>query len=391
MKIQRFFATTVSAALSEVRETLGPDAIIISNRNVLNGVEILATREDDLSTAIAESVEEQTSPLTAKSPAASEKKRKKNTPETTSADPLVNRLFEEIRDMRSYLEQRPDPSITTEAQPIQKALFGELLAMGFSASLARYMIANLPSDLGSDINNCLQWVKDILLHNVTTLNNDEEFLGQGGIYALVGPTGIGKTTTIAKLAARLVLRHGANKLALVNTDSYRIGAPEQVRIYGKILGISVHPVQNETELKFTLESLKDKHTILIDTVGMSQRDQMITEQLALLSNAKQPIKRLLCLNATSSIDTLNEIVEAYRGSELAGCILTKLDEAATISNVLEILLRHKLKLFYVASGQRVPEDLELADREKLINQVFEYRHSRSSTRLKDHELSLLMN
>ena len=99
---------------------------------------------------------------------------------------------------------------------------------------------------------------------------------------------------------------------------------------------------------------------------------------------------MLCLNATSSIDTLNEIVEAYRGTELTGCILTKLDEAVTISNVLEILLRHKLKLFYVASGQRVPEDLELADPEKLITQIFEYRHARSSTRLKDHELSLIM-
>jgi flagellar biosynthesis protein FlhF len=391
MKIQRFFATTVSAALSEVRETLGSDAIIISNRNILNGVEILATREDDLSSVIAESVAEPASPPTAKTPPALEKKLQKNTPETASADPLVKRLFEEIRDMRSYLERRPEPSTTTEAQPIQRAIFGELLAMGFSASLARYLIANVPSDSATDLNSCLQWVKDILLHNVITLNNEEEFLGQGGIYALVGPTGIGKTTTIAKLAARLVLRHGANKLALVNTDSYRIGAPEQVRIYGKILGISVHPVQNEAELKFTLESLKDKHTILIDTVGMSQRDQMITEQLGLLSNTKQPIKRLLCLNATSSIDTLNEIVEAYRGSELAGCILTKLDEAVTISNVLEVLLRHKLKLFYVASGQRVPEDLDLAGREKLINQAFEYRHSRSSTRLKDHELSLIMN
>jgi flagellar biosynthesis protein FlhF len=124
---------------------------------------------------------------------------------------------------------------------------------------------------------------------------------------------------------------------------------------------------------------------------MSQRDQMITEQLALLSNINKPIKRLLCLNATSSMDTLNEIVEAYQSPNLVGCILTKLDEAVTISNVLEILLRHKLKLFYVASGQRVPEDLDLADAEKLITQVFDYRHSRSSTRLKNHELSLIMN
>lgn len=393
MKIQRFFATTVSEALSAVRDSLGPDAIIISNRNVSNGVEILASREDDLSSAIAESVEEQTYQPTPATPKSLDKNPPKKLPETANPDPLVKRLFEEIREMRSYLEQRPDASSTHEEMPLhsnQSIVFGELLALGFSASLARYMAANLPFELAADLNSCLQWLKDILLHNIKTLNNEAEFLDQGGIYALVGPTGIGKTTTLAKIAARLVLRHGANKLALINTDSYRIGAPEQVRIYGKILGVSVYPVQDESELKLTLESLKNKHTILIDTVGMSQRDQMITEQLALLTNVKQPIKRLLCLNATSSIDTLNEIVEAYRGTELTGCILTKLDEAVTISNVLEILLRHKLKLFYVASGQRVPEDLELADPEKLITQIFEYRHARSSTRLKDHELSLIM-
>ncbi len=390
MKIKRFFAPSVSEALSQVRESLGPEAIILSNRHVMNGFEILASLEDDLTQVIDESEKPATS--LASQPTQTSIS---NLSASTNPDPVVKNLLEELREMRNFLANRLDDTATNHEQKPhhgnQALIFAELLALGFSASLARYMAANIPADLPADIDTCLQWAKAVLLHNLITVNTEQEMLDQGGIYALVGPTGVGKTTTTAKLAARFVLRHGANQLALINTDSYRIGAPEQVRIYGKILGVSVHAVRDQNELALTLDSLTDKHSILIDTVGMSQRDQMISEQLALLSIANKPIKRLLCLNATSSIDTLNEIVEAYQGSGLAGCILTKLDEAVTISNALEVLLRHKLKLFYLASGQRVPEDLELADAEKLMYQAFEHRHSRSSTRLKDSELSLLMN
>jgi flagellar biosynthesis protein FlhF len=143
------------------------------------------------------------------------------------------------------------------------------------------------------------WVKSVLARNLNTLANENELLENGGVFALVGPTGVGKTTTTAKLAARCVMRHGSGKLALITTDGYRIGGYEQLRIYGKILGVMVHSVKDETDLRIALEELKGKHTVLIDTAA-GQRDQMVAEQDAMLAGAGVDIKRLLCLNATAT-------------------------------------------------------------------------------------------
>jgi flagellar biosynthesis protein FlhF len=236
----------------------------------------------------------------------------------------------------------------------------EMLAAGFSASLARYLIDKLPAN--KDAAEAMRWIKTVLARNLTTMADEDALLDKGGVFALVGPTGVGKTTTTAKLAARCVMRHGPEKLALITTDAYRIGGHEQLRIYGKILGVMVHSVKDEADLRIALKELKNKHTVLIDTIGMSQRDQMVTEQVAMLQGAGADVKRLLCLNATSTNETLNEVVRAYQGSGLAGCIMTKLDEAASIGNVLDVVIRQKLNLHYISNGQRVPEDLHLADR-----------------------------
>ncbi|HTD05369.1 ATP-binding cassette domain-containing protein, partial [Undibacterium sp.] len=232
--------------------------------------------------------------------------------------------------------------------------------------------------------------KAILAHNLATIGNENEILEKGGVYALVGPTGVGKTTTTAKLAARCVMRHGPAKLALITTDAYRIGGYEQLRIYGKILGVMVHAVKDESDLRIALSELKNKHTVLIDTVGVGQRDKMVTEQAAMLSGAGNDVKRLLCLNATSTGETLSEVVRAYQGSGLAGCILTKLDEAATIGGALDIMIRQKLSTFYVASGQRVPEDLHVANKNYLIDRAFKLKRETASFMYKDEELPMLM-
>ncbi len=382
MKTQRFFALTARDALSQVRESLGPDAIILSNRSVNNGVEILASDEREFALAIEES--NLTNP-----PQLDHIK-----PEVIQETPTTNdisAIMEEIRSMRGSLENQLSALSWTSQQhqhPAKSGILRELLAMGFSASLSRYLAENVPADI--DIEQGLQWSKDTLMRNLSIITNEDHFLDQGGVFALVGPTGVGKTTTTAKLAARCVMRHGASKLGLITTDSYRIGAHEQLRIYGKILGVIIHSVRDETDLHIALDELKNKHTVIIDTVGMSQRDQMVAEQIAMLSGARNPIKRILCMNATSTIETLNEVVTSYRGSGLTGCILTKLDEAVTLSNALDVILRQKLKLFYVGTGQRVPEDLHLIDADKLVGRAFQHRHAKSATRYEESELPLLM-
>ena len=151
----------------------------------------------------------------------------------------------------------------------------------------------------------------------------------------------------------------------------------------------VHSVKDEADLRIALKELKNKHTVLIDTVGVSQRDRMVTEQVAMLQGAGADVKRLLCLNATSTQETLSEVVRAYQGSGLAGAIMTKLDEAASLGNVLDVVIRQKLNLFYVSNGQRVPEDLHLADRGMLIDRAFRSRRE-AATQYADAELPLLM-
>ena len=193
------------------------------------------------------------------------------------------------------------------------------------------------------------------------------------------------------LERRLVFKNIARKGWTTDIDCYlKDGGYEQLRIYGKILGVMVHSVKDQADLKIALDELKGKHTILIDTVGVSQRDRMVAEQVAMLSGAGTNVKRLLCLSATSTGETLNEVVRAYQGEGLTGCIMTKLDEAATIGNLLDVVIRQKLNLYYVANGQRVPEDLHVANQQYLVDRAFKLKRETAPFRLQDSELPLVM-
>ncbi len=480
MNVKKFTAPTSREALRKVRESLGPDAVILSNRQIDGGVEILALANDDaaslampaphspmadpapsldLNTAVpshhsradarmeprmeprleptfptATPARQESSPAFQPSLPAQPVRRvvasnssfasatkaaaaaPASAPAPAPAKPGIDAdqvaamvaaavdsakqtaaaemsgMMNEIRAMRGMMEtQLAEISwgATQAREPQKAAVLREMLAAGFSASLARYLLDKMPA--GRDAADSLRWIKTVLTRNLSAMANEDALIDQGGVFALVGPTGVGKTTSTAKLAARCVMRHGPDKLALITTDAYRIGAHEQLRIYGKILGVMVHSVKDEADLRIALKELKNKHTVLIDTVGVSQRDQMVTEQVSMLQGAGSDVKRLLCLNATATQETLNEVVRAYQGSGLAGCIMTKLDEAAAIGNVLDVVIRQKLNLFYVSNGQRVPEDLHLADPAYLIDRAFKLKRDVAGTQFLDAELPLLMS
>lgn len=419
MNVKKFTAATSREALRKVRDALGPDAVILSNRPVDGVVEILALASDDVASIAApapgsemaqpepqlqhlpepapapQSYANRRAPAPAPEPAFDMAAMSKmmsaaiaHAKESAAAE--MSGMMNELRAMRGLMEtQLAELSwgATQQREPQKAAVLREMLAAGFSASLARYLVDKLPAN--KDAAESLRWIKTVLSRNLTTMSDEDAILDQGGVFALVGPTGVGKTTSTAKLAARCVMRHGPEKLALITTDAYRIGGHEQLRIYGKILGVMVHSVKDEADLRIALKELKNKHTVLIDTIGMSQRDQMVTEQVAMLSDSGADVKRLLCLSATSTNDTLSEVVRAYQGSGLAGVIMTKLDEAASIGNVLDVLIRQKLNLFYVSNGQRVPEDLHLADRAMLVDRAFRARRE-AAAQLHDDDLPLLM-
>ncbi len=313
-------------------------------------------------------------------------------PEQGETNLQIQTMLGEIRTMRDMIASQLTEISWNNIQqrdPEKSKLLSSLLSAGFSASLARQLAEHSPKT--DNHAEALKWVQGILAKNILTVPNEEEVLDQGGVFALIGPTGVGKTTTTAKLAARYVMKHGTANLGLITTDAYRIGGHEQLRIYGKILGVMVHAVKDEADLKIALNELKNKHTILIDTVGVSQRDRMVAEQISMLTNANQNIKKLICLNATSTSETLTDVINAYKGRGLDGCIMTKLDEAATFGNALDVIIRERLKLFYVANGQRVPEDIHLANKDYLIRQALKLGESKNEPfKFKETELPFIM-
>ncbi len=447
MNVKKFTASTSREVMRLVKETLGDDAVILSNRSVNGGVEILAVASEYMSSLTApvfekealaapmpekirpaslapdrkssvasiksqkfveklRSVKEEYLPdepvsATKTTSSVSRKPVKKASDQVRSSKPAavspeiidtrLKHVMAELRSMREMFEaQLAEITWGTkqEREPLRASLMQEMLGAGFSPGMARYLVENLPEK--EKVNGGMAWVQRTLAKNLFTVGNEDELLDKGGVFALVGPTGVGKTTTTAKLAARFVMRHGAGKLALITTDGYRIGGFEQLRIYGKILGVMVHSVKDQADLRIALDELKNKHTILIDTVGMSQRDRMVADQIAMLSNTGKDVKRLLCLSATSTGETLNEVASAYKGNGLAGCIMTKVDEAATIGNVLDVVIRQKLMLYYVANGQRVPEDLVVADSQELIKQAFSLKRKTKAYSFDNSELPMVV-
>ncbi|WP_297482357.1 flagellar biosynthesis protein FlhF [Ferrovum sp.] len=330
-------ALTARDALRQVRVEMGEDAVILSNRRVGDHVEIVAAAHAAL----------------AQLEQGGKNEEKEN----------VAQLVEEIRRLQSDLQGQLVSLATPNVHAIKKGkIQRSMVRMGFGSALTEQILEQMPEHMG------LGWVTQVLERNLRALRGDEVIVGGGGVFALVGPTGVGKTTTTAKLAARAVVRYGAARVGLVTTDSYRVGAHEQLRIYGRILGVPVHTVKDAADLKTTLNGLRDKHLVLVDTMGMGQRDGRVQEQNDQLDTLG--VRRLLLLNATCNLHTLEDVVRVYRTPNVLGCIPTKLDEALAMGGILDVAIRHRLPLCYVANGQRVPEDLREANLGGLLQATF---------------------
>lgn len=397
MNVRKFCASTSRQALQLVRQGLGPDALILSNRAVAGGVEILAVAQGELpqqaaAVPAAARAPRQAAPARGAQPGQAQAAAAPKPAAAGAAEPPDARsLASEIRSMRGLLEEQLVYQAWDTAQrrePGKARVLRDLLHAGFSAALVRQFLEKMPPGLAPE--QKMAWVKAVLGRNLRIVAAAEEIVERGGVYALVGPTGVGKTTTVAKIAARCVVRYGAERLALLTTDGYRIGAHEQLRIYGKLLGVRVIAVKDAADLQSVLEDLRGKHLVLIDTVGMSQRDQMVAEQLELLAAPGAGVQRLLLLNAAGNGETLDDVVRAYRGGGVSGCIVTKTDEAVGIATALDVAIRHQLALHYVTDGQRVPEDLHLPDREYLLQRALRPLDTPSVHHLDPAECQLLL-
>lgn len=476
MNVRKFIAANARDALRKVKETLGNDAIILSNRGVPGGVEIMAVAARDMAMIVPTQVAPENKPRTA-APASSfaqqleddyrvtlnsararvatfdappqasvapqrpvapprpsglvnagipksnslrklqeraAETQAQETPASSSgmaaaraheaplpmnaphasvpraeAEVVPQAVMDEIRSLRKIVEQHLSGIAwgeTARTQPVKTEIMRLMLDSGFSPKFLREVLEDLPPEMNTL--EAAAWVKGAVDRSLLTIGAEDDIIDRGGVYALVGPTGVGKTTTTAKLAARCVLRHGPNKVALVTTDSYRIGAHEQLRIYGRILGVAVYLVKDAVELRQTLSELRNKHMVLVDTMGMSQRDKLVPELTDMLAGCD--VQRILLLSATSRGDTLDDIVQAYSGDRLAGVIMTKIDEAASLASALDVIMRHRLRLHYVSNGQRVPEDLHLPNRSYLVHRAFRDLPDSSAHKFDGVEPALMM-
>ena len=208
--------------------------------------------------------------------------------------------------------------------------------------------------MGAEVSDETSWAGAVLERNLHTAEHEAPLEEQGGVYALVGPTGVGKTTTTAKIAAAFAARHGAANLGLITLDAYRVAAHEQLRAYGRILGVPVHTAHDRASLEDLLELLGGKKMVLIDTAGMAQRDSRTQELLEMLSH--RSIRKLLVINAAAQGETIEDVLVSYRAAQARGVVLSKIDEAVKLGPALDALIRHRSTVVAVANGQRVPED-----------------------------------
>ncbi|WP_289281941.1 flagellar biosynthesis protein FlhF, partial [Methylophaga sp. UBA5088] len=367
-------------AIREVRDVLGPDAVILSNTRVDGGIEIVAATDYDESQFRRQAQVETASTQAQQPPRveinptpdtyAHEQPQAAPKQNIWSQEPTLVQMRKEIAGLRNMLQNQLSDLTWKDMErqnPTQVQLLKRFMQMGIDVELAKSITAKMHGidDLETAWRHCLgSLASQIQL-------TEEDILTQGGIYALVGPTGVGKTTTIAKLAARCALKHGARQVALITTDCYRIGGQEQLRTYARILGVPVRVARTHAELTETLNDLLDRRFILIDTAGMNQRDIKLTEKFAVIKQQSPRVKTYLTMSANTQASAMDDIIHAYSHLNLSGCVLTKTDEASSLGGAVSALVRHHLPLAYVANGQQVPEDLSLARPNTLVNQASE--------------------
>lgn len=401
MQIKRFFAQDMRQAIRKVERELGPEAVILSSKKVPGGIEIVAAMDFDAallgkeqgsgaSPSPTRSVEpRQPAQDPSAAPATPSVTPPQQAPQRDSnywsQEPSLVQIRTELSDLRNLLErQMSGLAWGDEARrhPARAKIIRDLAELGLDTELSRSIANRVPDDLSAQHG----WIKAIetLVSDVVVANDD--VLERGGVVALAGPTGVGKTTTIAKLAARYALRHGRKRVALVTIDNYRIGAHEQLRTYGRILDVPVYTVKNPEEMRGTLDDLVDKALVLIDTAGMSHRDRRIHEQFAILGAAQPNIKIYLVLAATTQLSGMLEIAQVFKGLSLQGCVLTKLDESAQLGAALSAVIAQRLPLVYLSDGQRVPEDLHVARAKNLVYRAVTLQRRNGHAAVNDESL-----
>lgn len=451
MRIKRTFATTMREALQLVKQEQGADAVILGNKKVPGGVELISAIDYDeqvvaesaaltavvaqktqtravsdvaadawVGSVINDNLNERKEPVlgpvvgksrnapieTAKPPAWLERELKRSAeklraPRVAAAKPaapkkpkaitkprpvakkipakkpvannqprpMIDEVKVELQNLRDLMESQLSVlqwDRFSQSHPVRTVLLNLMSEMGLGSDICEIVISHL-DELNKDPHKVWQQALGILASCLPISRRD--LLAEGGRIALVGSTGVGKTTTIAKLAARFAHIHGKRSVAMISTDNFRVGAQEQLQHYARLLEVPMLTASNGDELADRLDMLEDKKLVLIDTAGMSQRDLRLSEQFHRLQHEAPQIKPYLVLSANTQLAALNQTIKSFGKVRLAGAFVTKLDEAASLGGVITASIRHQLPLTYCGTGQRVPEDLEAAKKHRIISKA----------------------
>jgi flagellar biosynthesis protein FlhF len=418
MKIKRFYGKDMREALKQVKDELGGDAVIMSNKKYADGIEIMAAYDKepdaqlvpkknepkvqanvsrktptlseiigdngpDSLKALLEKQSQAASPIKIKDveqvsktqpqaysgsaiPAASNTHSSSPSPQNNQQQDALKEMRQELSSLRQILQFQVSGLIEQEKNrkhPLHGYLLQRLQQMGISDALAEEVVSYAPES--ADERQSWLFLLKLLANRLQTKQDD--ILSQPGVVALMGPTGTGKTTTIAKLAAQAAQKYGVEQVAIITLDNYRIGAYEQIATYGKIIGCSVKQAQNSDELSDLLYQFRNKRLVLVDTAGFSQKDARLIKQLdTMKQNSCANIRHYLVMQANCQYRVMQQTVNEYRQISLQGCILTKLDECYSLGEVISVAIENKLQICYLADGQRVPEDLQSASTKFLI-------------------------
>lgn len=378
MKIKKYFAADLRQALKLARQEHGPDVVILGNRRVMGGVELIAADDYD---EVLQSMDQQRKKAGRELPLNEAEARprvdtqppKASAPTTKPYIPLkqqkegvvwsdgrsLDMVKEEINALRTLLEQQMSGLAWGDIgrrHPLWAGLLRKLGGLGIGPEIAKEVVEQVPEQYGFD----KAWRTCLALLSYRIPIYPDNILTRGAVIAFIGATGAGKTTTIAKLATRFVLEHGPANIILATLDSHRVGGREQLGSYAKILGIPLRTLYDSDDLSELLEHYHGRKLVLIDTAGLSPNDIHHQGQITLLQSTNRNLSICPVLSATSQVSTLKQVIHAYHSLRPEVCVLTKLDEASSLGGILSLVIGERLKIAYQCAGQRVPEDIQPA-------------------------------